>query len=390
MPDHDYVPTSVTPVLGGGRPRTGARRASRTQQATRWGAAVLVAVLVVLGLSWHAIDHRHRGLAAGTVQNVGDSLPTTHKASVLLPWGRLELATTDPRTRLPHDVAVDQVGGDVRPPAGGRFVGVSWAPAHGDNSGALPFLPIRVSPATGSFTDVALVTDGHSYPLAPTSRHGYCSVQSICLGPYGENAAWVAVDGAATDVAISATFAGVTQTVDMTTGHVRRGRASGLYDATTEHRACGTPTWRGGLRGRKQRCSAVVTRSPWVSGLGWAPAGREWVAASVSVDRPYSVVGRARGRTSRYYASGLTATATFELAGGTRVALQPTGADDGALPSTPAEIGTGPVTVAWSVPASGSGSRLVVHATWNLDPAGSRAVRTRATSHATATWTVPA
>lgn len=391
MSDYRYTPPSASPPAGAGAPIGPARLRSPAQRrhvTKRWGVVVLVAALLVLGLSWHAIDRPHKGVAAGFVQNTGVTIPTAHHATLLLPWGQLSLATSTPRTRLPHAVAEGDVGGDIRPPSGGRFVGVRWNP--GGDKDQVSVVPLSLSPARGANTLVSLVTGGHSYPLAPELRHSYCPPTSVCLGPYSDNAAWLAVDGAATDVSISVTFDGVTQTVDMSNGKVDRGRAQGLSASSTRRPACGTPTWQRGFRGDKARCAAAVTRSPWVSGLGWASAGHEWVVAAVFVERPYKVVGSADGRASTYYVSGSTATLSFAVAGGHRVAQQPTGTDDGDLPSSGAAGDTSSNTVAFSVPLSGAHHPLSVHATWNLDPSGSRDVRTRATSHATATWTVAA
>ena len=350
------------------------------------GVAVVVLVAVVVGVSTWAVIRSGRAEArAGAVYQTGFAVPTVHDSHVVLPWGRLDLGITSPRGSLPHEVAEFDVGDNPDAPDGGAFVGVTWkvdldhdVPQSGQIS--------QVRAGSAPNTLVALVVHGRRFPLTPPALdHAYCA--SVCAGPYSSNRAWVAVAGDTSDLALDVTYDRVTQTVDADTGKVRPGRAAGLSAGTVAKPSCGTPAWQSGFRAAEDRaeatCSVAVTRTAYLRGLGWAPAGRQWLAVDVGVQRPAELRYRSSGPLFAIYS---VSTRTYGLPGAGVVYRGTDNPIPGALGQqrlggTPNDL------LVYTVPA---GSRpagpLTVRATFPLDnssgPASPR------TTSATATWTV--
>ena len=246
------------------------------------GALALVLLAVVGIVTWFiGYDARPQARAGRLV--VGDeNVPSARSVEVREPWGRLEVAVGPPRRSLPADVASTQ--GNIRPPDGGRFVGVEVSESSGsvEHRVALPPYPR---------THLSLVADGRSIPLeTPTTAADPCFVPD-CVGALTGDAVWVAVPGAATTLQVAAEFGGVTQTVDVDTGTRHAGAAASLYAASAAlPTTCGRPVLTSGFRlaaDAKQYCTVTSYRSPYVSGAGWAPTGSEWVVVSPTV----SVVG---------------------------------------------------------------------------------------------------
>ncbi|MBB2892632.1 hypothetical protein [Flexivirga oryzae] len=104
----------------------------------------------------------------------------------------------------------------MRAPLGGRFVEVEWD--SGSNASAQTVGAVDIGgnhPVT-----LTLVAGGHRYRL-----------DTFRTDALVDGSAVIAVDGDGDDLRIEATYAGVTQSVDPTTGTRRAGRADLLYNS---------------------------------------------------------------------------------------------------------------------------------------------------------------
>ena len=271
----------------------------------RWIARWVVAAVVIALVVGHFVARTDDGqphdrpdaqARVGTLYGITDTSSPRDPAGsaiVRVPDGAARVTvftrTDEASTRVdPTDGGTDD---PVREPSDGSLFTVTAAPLA-----TVTGLHSIVSRArTGSSAQYELVLDGRRYPLGATARRsgfGFSTVDDA-LGVA------VGVRGHPREVELRATFAGVTQTFDLTRHRQDLGRAALLYRSTATHsRACGAvedsrsyPAVPGATAAR---CRVQLQPAPWTAGTGWAPAGRIWPVVSVQVS-PVSLVRAPRG-----------------------------------------------------------------------------------------------
>ncbi|MDN7120068.1 hypothetical protein INN71_01540 [Nocardioides sp. ChNu-153] len=251
-------------------------------------AAVLVVVLV--RTTGEGPTPARVGAVVDPTSYAEDEVPTaTDQVAVQLPGGAAVLRIGDTVARLPDATGTEQPG--VPAPEDGTWLPVSWQwtewtqrPALGVYQGA----PVAVTPDTAPSPTLTLLVDGERHPL----RVGEPAVPRS--QPDG---AWfhVAVPADRTvDLGLAVGWDGEEQVVEVAPGRLElsdpgRFAAYDDYDRSDERTTPvavlpgstgtdfafllpGTPT--DPLDGDLSVVAAY--REPYVTGLGWAPAGRTW------------------------------------------------------------------------------------------------------------------
>lgn len=229
-------------------------------------------VLLVLSAGLAACGEEQDVTKAGDVIKArqDDQFRDGEEATVVLPTGRLLIHTADPVESAEADETRTRESVDA--PAGAVLVPVSWqydtwVSDRLDGIVAATSTPI-----------VDLVTDGEHYRLPPPERENEA----------GESF-YVVVDGDAEERSLEIDFEGVVQTVDLTTGSVRKGDAAALYDiddTRLKRRSCDEdlPWFDSRTVGAEFECSLVgPVLTPYAAGR-WAPDGSVWLTMTLATE----------------------------------------------------------------------------------------------------------
>ncbi|MBB2894524.1 hypothetical protein [Flexivirga oryzae] len=231
----------------------------------RWwliGGIVILVLAATGGVAAVAVLHNraHVGQRFGASGYVyGDR----HTVDIRVPSGLVQVEVTGPA----GEASVGSPGSrEVRAPLGGRFVEVEWD--SGSNASAQTVGAVDIGgnhPVT-----LTLVAGGHRYRL-----------DTFRTDALVDGSAVIAVDGDGDDLRIEATYAGVTQSVDPTTGTRRAGRADLLYNSGGWSPVVGdgapSAKPRAKLQWQTSDNGGSAIRLAYVDGLGWAPKGSDWV-----------------------------------------------------------------------------------------------------------------
>ncbi|MBB2894517.1 hypothetical protein, partial [Flexivirga oryzae] len=269
-------------------------------------SVIAVALLLVVAVALSALllgrheDDRGRMAVGDSLQGDYSLSDATyeHDLSFQLPGSVLSVSVA-----VGQRASSDETGGSVeaKAPRDGQLVHVTWS-------------------ATRSSSDGAPDTGDHASRLAVRSKTTSVVVDravkapaqgSSTAGDDDRNQALVAVPGDAADVQLTVTFEGRTQSVSLVSGERRLGAFASLYrprpaSAQVSQTQDQPADERSGYWWFCTAEARLMTRAPYVDGLGWAPAGREWVVvtgAGVHVaDTP--AVRRADGRVAEYELDG--------------------------------------------------------------------------------------
>ncbi|MFW6774111.1 hypothetical protein ACOACO_07495 [Nocardioides sp. CPCC 205120] len=254
--------------------------------------AVVVAVAVVVRMTDAGPTPARVGAVVDPVSYAEDEVPAAaDEVPLRLPGGEAVLRVGRTVERLPDATGTDQPG--VPAPEDGAWLPVSWqwtAWTQRHALGAYSGVPPAVTPAAAPVPTLTLLVDGERHPL----------VVPAPAGPTTEpDGTWfhVAVpagDDADAGLALAVGFDGEEQVVTVDGGRLEtgeRGRFAAYddYDQALDQEDpvavlpgdtgtdfdfpfAGTPAQP--LDG--DLVVAAATREPYVTGLGWAPAGRTW------------------------------------------------------------------------------------------------------------------
>ncbi|MFC7405321.1 hypothetical protein [Georgenia alba] len=238
----------------------------RRPRRGRTTAVVAVAVLLVTvvgGLAWWQPWNR---AATGEVLRGDPSDVDGRGTTLTLPTGEIEIRVGQPRNRLPDDGAL--------PPLGGSFV------------------PVSISASARAVLSVPGAGE------VPAARVGVSAGGSrFTLSGSDDGAYYLVTGDRSSDVTITVRFDGESQTLtvgaDGTEVDARRFADVGnALEGTLEERTfeCGDARVAESVRGGAPDvvepppfdCTVLAARlSPWVHGLGWAPAGQAWLVGDV-------------------------------------------------------------------------------------------------------------
>lgn len=236
-------------------------------------SGVALSLAVIAGL-FFVVDQRHRAdvgrLADGYEARSSISSQTL---TFLVPTGRVQANLEMDHTASPEESEDDRP--DLKAPHGGRILEVKWSLSGSERYNAtnnvlkvMGDAPVRLSFRTGGTTTVL------------TER-----IEDTA-GDYDsdEEGAAFAVDSAAEDLELVATFAGRSQSVRVWDGHRTMGDFAGLYREISPGRVRTNDTFSSGREKDGTGFDWLVTselgvaqRVPYVAALGWAPRGQEWV-----------------------------------------------------------------------------------------------------------------
>jgi hypothetical protein len=244
---------------------------------------VLVPVILIAALAGGGIwlsQREESGTTPGTlVEQRADGLLVGRSTDVRVPWGRLQVTVTEPLD------SVDTGDGTLQ----GRFVGVQVELRATDDT-----VPVdRLPDASLEDPTFGVTADGETWQLPALT--GWVDGTEISPGARRE---YVALPEGAEEVSVSVTYDGVAQTIDAATADVTTGDAAPLYDASFARPGapCGDQLWSPGAAAVDGAESGCFVRSsvthPYVAGLGWAPAGSQWLVVSVIPGPPTAFEGR--------------------------------------------------------------------------------------------------
>lgn len=244
---------------------------------------VLVPVLLIPALVGAGIwlsQREEPATPAGTlVDQQVDGLLVGRSTDVRVPWGRLQVTTTEP---------VDTVEGEDGT-LEGSFIGIQVELRDTEDSVPVDRLP------DASFLDpvFSVVADGEAWELPALS--GWADGAEVKPGARRQ---YVAVPQDAEEVSVTMEYDGVTQTIDAATADVSIGDAAPLYDAPFPAAGgpCGDQLWSTGASAVDDAVSGCFVRSaatrPYVAGLGWAPEDSRWLVVTVVPGAPAAFEGR--------------------------------------------------------------------------------------------------
>ncbi|WP_157063344.1 hypothetical protein [Luteipulveratus mongoliensis] len=275
-------------------------------------AAALLVLLALIGAWIVHVQVRDR-LKAGESRTGEYSLSSDFRSSSTfeLPDGGLSVTVEVGEEATKYDDWSDRTR--VRAPRGGRLVEVSWSPQsrQSDRTIGVTQRPSSLSLRSGGRT---ILLEG-SIEQSDDTSSGETSKERL-----------VAVPGDLADLEIVAGFAGRQQSVRVLTGKRELGDFATLYrprsDLALQPVDVGPDNDRyvrgNGFRWELRPVVGQTSRRPYVEGLGWAAAGREWFVVQGS--GYYSLLGSAaewssETATADYNATRVTTTVT---ANGTR------------------------------------------------------------------------
>lgn len=272
---------------------SGERSDRRWRRRVAWAAAVVV----VLGVAIAAVvihNGRKDRLAAGATSSQKIILSGAGP-SVVAPFtvpnaGLLVQASTG------ASGSVEDSDHEVHAPRGGVLVRLVWT-------------------STGSGSPAAELAGSGSSTLVVRSQQTRVTVDREIAPTTGEQQAVVALAGNAADVVLEVRFAGRSQSIDLQTGRRHPGAFASLYrgwtppsgpsaalsveqDQPTDPKSAFT--WNAEVPPQ------AASRVPYLSALGWAREGREWVTVTDVAYRlsPEAAEWRAGERRARYAVVG--------------------------------------------------------------------------------------
>lgn len=258
---------------------------------TASGAVLALALALTVATMAEGDDPRPRAVAGDVLDPPYSHEPLPVSGRVVLPWQHLDVAVGTPQGQLP-DIGGDPA--DIGPPEDGAFVRVDARPAL---DGQIPL--VATSRPLQSEVEVVLRADGVEYPL---SGGGGLELDPNDPVSGTGGTRWVAVPGEPTDLEVAVLVDGQEQTVHAD-GTVTARRAAGLKNLPRGATTPEDPIPCGPVRRDDDSPLRVdpedepdchltsVLRTPFVDGLGWAPAGREYLMVAVSHDEDFRVEG---------------------------------------------------------------------------------------------------
>lgn len=258
------------------------------RRLTRVGAVVLVAAIVafVAVRGVRAVIHHYQatpGVVPGYLEE-GVGMPLHRRGTVALPSGDLVISSTSPVRTVPaddfHGPGRDGSAEEDTSAGRNRIVGVAWS------------LDLGALSASAQQFHVALIADGHRYPLPPSDSD------------FDPDASWwVVIAGRGESLRAEVEYDGQVQTLDLHSGRVDAGRAAPFYDKSKfdlgEPKARSLPCQMlppAVLRRFRDstRCDLEVSTSPYIAQLGWAKPGRTWAVVAYSF-RAYDLLNTREG-----------------------------------------------------------------------------------------------
>lgn len=267
--------------------------APRSHSSTRaWLIIVLVVVVVVAAagiLNWtDLLDDRPQAQSGEVVVAPLNATVRGSTATVYVPWGRFRLTIGSPREELPELLYEEK-----RAPDGGGFVGLELTIGGLDALLPLPY----VKGKRYRTPRIALVVDGKRHPV-PQLTGGLVTPGGSSLLVKQSVKVFVAIADMPEKYSIDVTYEGKTQTISAS-GTVAPGRFAALQHVTTsdvEPISCGAP-YRVPEQlegGDSAACTITrVSRLPYITGLGWAERGHEWLVIFVEIEPPDTKVALA-------------------------------------------------------------------------------------------------
>ncbi|MBB2892626.1 hypothetical protein [Flexivirga oryzae] len=267
----------------------------------RWIVAVVLTVALAAVVTGLVIRHSNKDrLAAGATRSGGYSISDGEvdtSADLVVPNAQIDVRVEIGQRGQQED-SDDGSDGTIRAPKGGLLVDLSWT-STGAPRRTQGKQPTRLSIRSAGRT---VVVDADLRPK-PASSDDDGGPEKV-----------VALPGRPSDVELVAEFAGRTQTVRLIGGRRTMGSFASLYPPAGSGSLSALPidqhqpkdpdspfSW----SGRADR--GTVLRTPYVSGLGWAPAGREWVVvlgAGYDIDTHDPVTWSAGKGYAEYSTSG--------------------------------------------------------------------------------------
>lgn len=235
-------------------------------------AAALVLLLSLGSLAACGDDAEAPGQELGELIQARTTVDVKGKprADVVLPTGVLQVRAGDPVRSVDAGDTRDLEA--VTAPAGSVLVPLSWSYR------SKPLSDLAVLFGEDQSVSVEIVSGGSRYTIAPPAADA---------GGRNNDAFYVTVEGDAKKLSLAVDYAGVSQTVDLTTGKVKPGRARGLYalrDYRTKESTCPSTKWIDLGEQWTQTFGCVTNRpliSPFVDGR-WAPPGRTFLVIGLT------------------------------------------------------------------------------------------------------------
>lgn len=283
------------------------------------GAVLALTLSLAVATMDEGDDPRPRAVAGDVLDPPYSHDPLPVSGRVVLPWQHVDVAIGAPQEQLP-DIGGDPA--DVGPPEDGGFVRVDARPAL---DGQIPL--VATTRPLQSEVELVLRADGVEYPL---SGKGGLELDPNDPSSGAGGTRWVAVPGEPTDLEVAVLVEGQEQTV-RADGTVTARRAADLKELPRGSAASKEPIRCGTLRReddsplrvdpeREPDCRLTsVLRTPFVDGIGWAPAGREYLAVAVSHDEDFRVEGPGGSRWEETHRLGASLEGTGPLDGPTNL-----------------------------------------------------------------------
>lgn len=248
--------------------------------------AATAALVVAAGTTWVVLRDSD-ALGPGFVADATSGTAMVHDAEVRLPIGTVRLSSGAPLDEIAARRVGEDGDGSLRAADDAAIVPLSWS-----FSPSLSYQDLLAHPNGFS---LSLAAGGERTELGALDVDPHAAKDSGLL-PEGSFIAVVA--GSGEDLELQVTYEGVTQSVEMSSGDVERGRAEELYPD-------GPVTY-----GSKDDCDArrtdesryvdagsgsiycrvdPLTRTPYLPDLGWAEPGRVWSVVDIIVRAPRTV-----------------------------------------------------------------------------------------------------
>lgn len=249
-------------------------------------AAAVAAVLAIAALS--VVLLRDGGdLDPGFVADGTSGTPMVHDAEIRLPIGTVRLSTGEPLDRIAARRVGEDGDGSLRASDDAAIVPLSWS--------FRPSLSYQELLAHPTEFSLSVAAGGERSDLGEQDVDPHSAKDS---GLLSEGSYVAVVAGSGEDLALEVTYAGETQSVDMSSGEVAQGRAEALYpdgpttyaskddcDARRTQESRYVDAGSGSIYCRVE----PLTRTPYLPDLGWAEAGRVWSVVGVTVTAPRTV-----------------------------------------------------------------------------------------------------
>lgn len=253
---------------------------------TAMASGAAITLVLALAIAVGQQDGPPRAAPGDIFNHPAQEDPLPDSAEVSLPWQRISVAVGEPRAELPEILGSPP---NVARQEGNTFVRVDARPVEDG-------LVAYAVTTRHRQVDVRLVltADGREYPL---SGPGGLNFDPNDLRAENGGTRWVAVAGHPTDLEVKVLVNGREQTVGGD-GSVTTRDTSGLAALPSPEELaerdpvdCGSPRrvdespLRFDYPDRVTCTMQLALRTPFVDGLGWAPAGREYLVVQVHTAR---------------------------------------------------------------------------------------------------------